>query len=52
MKFKMGSKLMTNGYDLIFVDNTKKGYVVTTSDLPINGCVVEQDIRWLKATDN
>ena len=54
MVFKQKSKLLTNGYDLIFVDKFGKACNITTCDTPFQstGCVIEQDLRWLKATDN
>ena len=54
MKFKMGSKLITNGFDLIFIDNTNAAYNITVNSIktPSDACVFEQDLRWLKATDN
>lgn len=54
MKFKMGSRIITNGYDLIFIDNRKQACNITTSStsVPSDACVFEQDLRWLKATDN
>ena len=54
MKFKMGSKLITNGYELIFIDKNLSAYAVTTAQTskPSDACIFEQDLRWLKATDN
>lgn len=54
MKFKMGSRLLTNGYDLIFINNEQDAYAIATNSIPTptDACVFEQDLRWLKATDN
>ena len=54
MKFKMGSYLITNGYDLIFIDNQKKAFNITTNSIqtPNDACLFEQNLRWMKATDN
>ena len=54
MSFKMGSKLVTNGYDLTFIDNASKACNIATEkfDIAKDQCVFEQGLRWLKATDN
>lgn len=54
MKFKMGSRLVTNGYDLIFVDDNMNAYAIAIDSIktPTDACLLEQDLRWLKATDN
>lgn len=54
MVFKQKSKLITNGYDLIFINKDNEACNITTkaAPYPTAGCVIEQDLRWLKATDN
>lgn len=53
-KFACGSKLVTNGYELLFIDVHGDAYQVTTNslDLPYKHALVEQDLRWLKASDS
>ena len=54
MRFGVGSRLLTNGYDLVFMDDSGDYYQVTTrsTKLPSEHCMFEQDLRWLKATDS
>lgn len=54
MVFKNKSKLVTNGYDLVFIDKHGTACNLTTCSTPFqeNGCVIQQNLRWLKATDN
>ena len=54
MNFKLGSKLVTNGYDLMFIDKCGKACNITTNSIktPSDACVFEQNLRWLKATDS
>ena len=52
--FGIGSKILTNGYDLLFMDMHKNFYQieVKSTPLPSHQCLFEQDLRWLKATDS
>lgn len=54
MKFAAEARLLTNGYDLIFINSSSDAYMIATNSiaLPIDACVFEQNLRWLKATDN
>ena len=54
MRFKQGSRLITNGYDLIFINKMKQACNITTCKTKAldKSCLFEQDLRWLKATDN
>ena len=53
IRFASGSRLVTNGYDLIFMNRHGDFYQITTNSitLPNSACVFEQNLRWLKATD-
>lgn len=54
MKFECGSKLVTNGYDLLFLDKDSNAYRIA-ADIYLEdikkGAYFEQDLRWLKAND-
>lgn len=52
-RFACGSKLATNGYELLFIDARGDAYQITTNslELPYKHALVEQDMRWLKASD-
>jgi len=55
MKFECGSKLMTTGYELLFMTDTEDVYKVTTLDheLVVNDAAyAESNIKYLKATDD
>lgn len=54
IRFKVGSRLVTDGYDLIFINSIGDGYQLTISeDLPLKrGAYFECGLRWLKATDS
>ena len=54
MKFACGSKLVTDGYELIFVDKQKNAYIVAKSEIPPNAgeVVFESGLRWLKSTES
>lgn len=53
MSFSIGSKLITNGYDLIFVNTQGDGYIVAKMDHEpvVRDAYFESGLRWLKATD-
>lgn len=52
MRFDCGSRLVTNGYDLIFVTADGDAYIVATCDHEptVNDAVFESGLRWLKST--
>jgi hypothetical protein len=54
MHFECGSKLCTDGYNLIFVTSYNDSYIISTAttDKHINGAVFESNAKWLKATDS
>lgn len=54
MRFEVGSRLLTNGYDLLFMTASGDFYEITTraTKLPSEHCMFEQDLQWLKATDS
>lgn len=55
MIFDIGSKLVTDGFDLYFIEaDTNNAIKITNLDnVPqLNGAVFESDIKWLNATDN
>lgn len=54
IRFGIGSRLLTNGYDLIFMDAAGSFYQIASNSiaLPSHQCMFEQDLRWLKATDS
>jgi hypothetical protein len=60
MKFAAGSRLLTNGYDLIFASRPRDvskpiefvKIAVNSVKLPVQQCMFEQNLRWLKATDS
>lgn len=60
MRFAAGSRLLTNGYDLIFASRPKDvskpvefvKIAVNSVKLPVQQCMLEQNLRWLKATDS
>lgn len=51
-KFKCGSKLCTDGYELVFITADDDAYVVTThnEELAVRDAVFESGIKWIKAT--
>lgn len=53
-RFACGSKLVTNGYELLFIDGGGDAYQITTNslELPYKNALIEQDLRWLKASDS
>ena len=53
-RFACGSKLVTNGYELLFIDGSGDAYQITTNslELPYKHALIEQDLRWLKASDS
>lgn len=53
-RFACGSKLVTNGYELLFINGNGEAYQITTNslELPYKHALVEQDLRWLKASDS
>lgn len=53
-RFGCGSKLVTNGYDLLFIDQAGDAFQIATNsiELPFKHALVEQDLRWLKASDS
>lgn len=55
IRFAVGSRLITDGYDLLFMDNSGIFYQVTKSLIPLpeeHSCMFEQNLRWLKASDS
>lgn len=55
VKFASGSKLITDGYDLVFVDSLSSNYYqIATNSIQLDRkpCLYEQNLRWLKATDS
>lgn len=52
-RFACGSKLVTDGYVLLFIDVNGDAYQITTNqlDLPHRHALVEQKVKWLKASD-
>ena len=54
IRFASGSRLVTDGYVLIFMNRHGDFYQITTNsfNLPNNSCIFEQNLRWLKATDS
>lgn len=52
-RFACGSKLVTDGYVLLFIDVRGDAYQITTNqlDLPYRHALVEQKVKWLKASD-
>lgn len=53
-RFACGTKIVTTGYELLFIDAHGDAYQVTTNslELPYRHALVEQDMRWIKASDN
>lgn len=53
MQFGIGSKLVTNGYDLIFVTKNGDGYIVAAMDHAptVRDAYFESGLRWLKASN-
>lgn len=53
-RFACGSKLVTNGYELLFITGGGDAYQITTNslELPYKHALIEQDLRWLKASDS
>lgn len=54
MCFECGSKLCTDGYNLIFITENNDAYIVATSETTrvVNAAVFESNAKWLKATDS
>lgn len=55
MVFDIGSKLVTDGFDLYFIEaNTGNAIKITNLDLvpQLNGALFESNLKWIKATDN
>ena len=54
MRFGIGSRLITNGYDLIFVNIQGDGYIVSKMDHEptVRDAYFESGLRWLKAADD
>ena len=54
MRFGCGSRLVTNGYDLIFVTAVGDAYIVDKADHApaVRDALFESGMRWLKATDS
>ena len=60
IRFDCGSRLITNGYDLMFMpaksiengDACCYKIAMTSAELPGKSCLVEQKMKWLKATDS
>lgn len=59
IRFENGARLMTNGYELLFmskrdIEHDYNCYRITTnsSELPNKSCLMEQNLQWLKATDS
>ena len=54
IRFGIGSRLLTNGYDLLFMAVDGSFYQIATNSIPLpsHHCMFEQDSRWLKATDS
>lgn len=52
LKFACGSKLVTTGYELLFVDAKGDAYQITTEDHPlaVAASYFEESLRFLKAT--
>ena len=53
IRFGVGSRLVTNGYDLIFMNADGEFFEIATNSIPLpsHHCMLEQGLRWLKATD-
>lgn len=54
IRFACGSRLVTNGYDLIFMNAAGEFFQIATNsiELPSHHAMFEQQLRWLKATDS
>ena len=54
IRFGVGSRLLTNGYDLLFRDINGDFFQIASNSIPLPTaqCMFEQDLRWLKATDS
>jgi hypothetical protein len=60
IRFDCGSRLITNGYDLMFMpaksieNDTAYCYKIAmnSTELPGKSCLAEQKMQWLKATDS
>ena len=54
IRFACGSRLVTDGYALIFMNKAGEFYQITTNSikLPDYSCMFEQNLKWLKATDS
>ena len=57
IRFGCGSRLVTNGYDLIFIaapvnGNAGDGYLVTTTQQDVGSAIFESGLRWLKASND
>ena len=53
IRFSCGSRLVTDGYVLLFMNRDGDFYQITTNAVPLfnKSCMFEQNLRWLKATD-
>lgn len=53
IRFSTGSRLLTNGYDLLFMAKDHSFYQIAKDSIPLpsHQCLFAQDLRWLKATD-
>jgi hypothetical protein len=59
IRFDCGSRLMTNGYDLMFMTAKSANsdccfykIAMNSTELPAKSCLTEQKMQWLKATDS
>lgn len=54
MRFSCGSRLVTDGFDLIFATSTGKAITIEKSNkpTPVHGCFFAAGTRWLKASDD
>lgn len=59
IRFENGARLMTNGYELLFMSKRDAEHgqdcyklTMSSSELPNKSCLMEQNLQWLKATDS
>ena len=55
IKFGSGSRLLTDGYNLLFMNKLGEFYQIATNTFNVGAqppCMLEQNLRWLKATDS
>lgn len=54
IRFACKSRLVTDGYVLLFMNRAGEFYQITTNSiqLPDSSCMFEQKLKWLKATDS